>query len=259
MHLLRQAGVPVPRSISVYKTSDLNHVESRLNFPVVLKVSTGTFGNKIVLGVTTLAQLKVEYMKLCPSSCEAFLVEEMAVGEHYRVLAIDGIVVDVVHRRPNWISCEHTDFTFGDCVSRNNHLRSQIGLSSIPVDWEFLRHSKKLYPDTRLAWRHLRKIRLSDDMRRFQGNYLEHVPSSRWHPSLHILARRIFSIGVPTQRMIGFDVIASNISSDIRNFPPPILVHDINSNPDTTISFVAANQPHCPFYVTERILDAMCM
>ena len=107
------AGIPVPRFVvlaagknaSVAARIDIVR-RGALQFPVVFKSSVGSHGTNVVLDIHDIAQLTAVVGRSARESV-AYVVEEQAPAdaEHYRVLAIDGVVVDVVRRIPARVVC----------------------------------------------------------------------------------------------------------------------------------------------------------
>jgi cyanophycin synthetase len=97
--LLREAGLPTPEHIVV----GAHDIEEAARFleqaasPCVVKPARGSGGEGVVGGVGTVAQLRRAIRRVVAISSDV-LIERQVLGDHYRLLVLDGEVVDAVRR-----------------------------------------------------------------------------------------------------------------------------------------------------------------
>lgn len=99
--LLQQAGVPVPERLEV-ATGDLDAAASfleRIGGVCVVKPARGGGGAGVTGGVTTVLELRRALRRAARFHRRA-LVERQVAGDAYRILVLDGNVLDVL-RRPH--------------------------------------------------------------------------------------------------------------------------------------------------------------
>lgn len=100
--LLSEAGVPLPRGIEM----DESDVQSGLEFlsdiagPCVVKPARGTSGGSgVTCGVVTPDDFQRARLRASRWD-DRMLLEQMVVGDEYRLLFLEGALLDVLRRRP---------------------------------------------------------------------------------------------------------------------------------------------------------------
>jgi D-alanine-D-alanine ligase-like ATP-grasp enzyme len=127
--LLAQRGIPVPPHIAI-EASELN-VEAAvilrsLPLPLVVKPAAGTgAGSGVSTSITTLKQLR-HAAAWASAFGPRVLVESLIEGDCYRVLLMDGEVVDTVLRRPPRLVGDGVS-TVQQLIVRENKLRLDAG------------------------------------------------------------------------------------------------------------------------------------
>ena len=97
--LLREAGLPVPDHV----LTGARDIEAALRFleqcpgPCVVKPARGGGGEGVVGAVLTPIQLR-RAIRRASTNCPDVLVEREIAGDHYRLLVLDGQLLDVVRR-----------------------------------------------------------------------------------------------------------------------------------------------------------------
>lgn len=98
--LLEDAGVPVPRRVVVPSRGGLAVAQRLLrevDAPCVVKPARGAGGEGVTGGVTTVVQLRRALRQAARFHGQA-LVERQVAGDSYRILLLDGVVLDVLRR-----------------------------------------------------------------------------------------------------------------------------------------------------------------
>lgn len=97
--MLRSAGIPTPRGGVAADLADAVELLEDLGGPVAVKPRYGNQGKGITLGVNQPAELAAAFARASAFSPQV-VVEEQLVGEDYRVLVVDGVMVAASHRTP---------------------------------------------------------------------------------------------------------------------------------------------------------------
>jgi cyanophycin synthetase len=97
LRLLAEAGVPVPEHAVVRTGEEPASILARVGAPCVVKPLAGSGGEGVTGAVVTPAQLRRALVYAGRSGPEA-LVEREVEGDSYRVLVLDGAVLDVLRR-----------------------------------------------------------------------------------------------------------------------------------------------------------------
>jgi cyanophycin synthetase len=145
--LLAEQGLPVPRHC-VCRADDLRSAWAFVAEPgrrCVVKPARSTGGGLgITTGVTTRLQL-IAAMGRAGAYCADVVVEEQVAGGNYRLLYLDGELLDAVERRPPAVPGDGAS-TIRQLVEAENADRAAAGLAAsqgpVRVDTE-LRHTLK--------------------------------------------------------------------------------------------------------------------
>jgi cyanophycin synthetase len=97
--LLRQVSIPVPRGEVVRTEEDAVEALDHIGVPVVVKPLDGRQGLGVSLNISTPEQMKQAFA-VAREFSEKVLVEELFVGNNYRVLVIGGQMVAASERTP---------------------------------------------------------------------------------------------------------------------------------------------------------------
>jgi cyanophycin synthetase len=97
--LLRQVSIPVPRGKVVRTEEDAVDALDHIGVPVVVKPLDGRQGMGVSLNISTPEQMKQAFA-VSREYSEKVLIEELFVGENYRVLVVGGRMVAASERTP---------------------------------------------------------------------------------------------------------------------------------------------------------------
>ena len=98
-HLLEQAEVEVPRGDIIRRERSLESTCDYVGFPLVIKPVGGNHGRGITVGVENYADALVAFHAAKEIS-SAVIIEKMIVGEDYRLLVINHVLVAASKRTP---------------------------------------------------------------------------------------------------------------------------------------------------------------
>ncbi len=139
--LLQNAGLDVPPHVVVSS----RNVEQAAMFlehesPCIVKPARGSGGLGVIGCVRTVEQLR-EAMRRAGQSCERVIVERQLLGDHFRVLVLDGRVLDVVRRtKPHIVGDGRS--TVEELIFREYERRLEVegpsGLKPFAVDLDTL-------------------------------------------------------------------------------------------------------------------------
>jgi len=128
--LLAEADMPVPKFIAIHGP-DLNAAKNFLQSttpPIVVKPAYGTgAGAGVTTNITSVAQLAraVAWSNVfCPQS----IVEEQIAGENYRLLYLDGKLIDCIVRRAPSLTGDGIS-SIRALIGRENALRVKAGMT----------------------------------------------------------------------------------------------------------------------------------
>lgn len=115
--LLKRYFLPTPEGVTVSHVSQLKHAAEKLRAPYVVKPFDGNQGKGVVLNLTCPLELEAAFHHAQKYS-STVLIEEMCVGEDYRVLVVGGKFLAAALRKPPSVT--------GDGVSTVQHLIENI-------------------------------------------------------------------------------------------------------------------------------------
>lgn len=132
--LLVQAGIPVPRHI-VLATGAVGRLDETLRalpLPLVIKPAADTGGGDgVSTNITTLKQLRHAVAWACAYG-RRILIETQIEGDCYRVLLLDGEVLDAVRRRRSRVVGDGRS-TIRRLIAAENDLRLSLGTERAQV------------------------------------------------------------------------------------------------------------------------------
>lgn len=144
-----KAEVPTPKWIKFKKDSDIEDLikeSESLNYPLVLKPTTGSLGKEVVTNIKDAKELRKEISKALQSEkYNDFLIEEHFTGEEYRVYVVDNTVVAATKRVPANVVGDGTS-TIVALIEEKNKLRSEnpyLSNKPISVDDEVVKNLKR--------------------------------------------------------------------------------------------------------------------
>lgn len=98
-YLLEQAEVEVPRGEIIRRESSLEETCRYVGFPLVIKPVGGNHGRGITVNITNLEDARVAFHAAKEVS-SAVIVEKFIVGDDYRLLVINNVLVAAAKRTP---------------------------------------------------------------------------------------------------------------------------------------------------------------
>jgi D-alanine-D-alanine ligase-like ATP-grasp enzyme len=139
---LLRAGVPVPEHLA-FESGDLEPAKAFLTrgpVPCVVKPAAGRGGDGVTGGVRTTAELRRAALS-ASRFASRLLVERQVTGDVFRLLVLDGEVVDVLRRRPPRIEGDG-ESTVEELIFAEYHRRlgtnGSAGLKPFAVDLDCL-------------------------------------------------------------------------------------------------------------------------
>ncbi|MBG8555357.1 cyanophycin synthetase [Hymenobacter guriensis] len=135
--LLRNAGVPVPNGTTVYSEAGLRDAIDDLGFPIVTKPLDGNHGKGATINITNWKDA-VAGLKAAQVYSRAVIVEQLIVGDDYRLLVVNGKLVAAAKRTPAAVKGDGTSTVQQLIEEVNKDPRRGVGhekvLTSIKAD-----------------------------------------------------------------------------------------------------------------------------
>lgn len=136
--LLRGHGLPIPRQLT-FRLGQLEAAQAFMDGvggPCVVKPANGATGSGVTTGVRTRAQL-VRAIVRAAGSGQELVIEPQSDGLVYRLLFLDGVLLDVLERQPPRVTGDGRS-TIGQLIDAENAHRiaggGAAGLSLLKVD-----------------------------------------------------------------------------------------------------------------------------
>lgn len=229
--LLAADGVPVPRHIVVDRSgyAAASAFQRAARGPVVVKPAYGTGAGA---GVTTSigsARRLFDAMAWSLVFCPEIVVEEQIAGANYRLLYLDGELVDCIERKPPKVTGDGKA-SIRQLVRRENELRVHSGLSMaqtlLPIDMD-MRNSLAIQGRTLgtvPAEAEVVFVKTVINSNRAEEN--ESVSVQPNESTVSMGRRAVNRLGV---RLAGVDIITPDIGTDIVSAGGAMV--DVNTTP----------------------------
>lgn len=224
---------PLPRSITISSDQDPEALlaKKKLNYPLVVKPLDGAHGEGVIVGISDLKSLKTALKQaFAYQNNDKAIVQELLVGDDYRVLVVGYKVISVSKRIPAFVVGDGTHTITQLVAKENKHplrgIDHEKPLSKIVINDETLRV--------------LKQHKLKSDSVPAQGQvvYLKRTANlstggvavdftDEIHPSTKELAEKIaesLRLGV-----VAIDFISSDITKELRKTKGGLI--EINDTP----------------------------
>ncbi|PIW36698.1 MAG: hypothetical protein COW24_04000 [Candidatus Kerfeldbacteria bacterium CG15_BIG_FIL_POST_REV_8_21_14_020_45_12] len=230
--ILRDAGIPVPRSVRIQKKSFAkgDWSVSGLRAPLVVKPTYGTLkGLGVVTNISGQRDL-MRYLKKGFQTYSSILVEEFHQDlNDYRVLVLDNKVIGVLHRIPAYVVGDGVS-NIGALIREKNEKRKQvheIKLGPISIDAELKNKLKSQRLNMRSIPSADRRVMLKNVCNFGAGGEVHDVTDKISKANVE-LALRICK--VMNLRLAGLDFLCTDISKSVRHTDGVVL--ELNQHPD---------------------------
>jgi len=232
--ILQLNNIPVPKFIYILKRKNisdklLKHIyeteisNSQLKYPLVIKPVDGSQGNGVITNIKNKNSLDKEFDKLS-KKYNKIIIEEMVSGEDYRVLCVNGKVIDVIIRDSIYVVGNGKD-TINELIHKRNTKNLKIKHKpTININWDLI--EEQGYKDQDII-PNGKKITISNTRNYHNGSILERVHLKSIHPdNINIIEKACKIIDL---KIAGVDFISSDISKSYKEGNGHII--EINSNP----------------------------
>lgn len=228
---LSKMGVPIPRYIHLkdLNISDAKSFMGEINGPLVVKPASGTAGGDgVVTNITSVLGL-YQALSWSRAFCKETIIEEQVRGDNYRLLFLDGELLDCIIRRPPTVTGDGIS-SIRNLIRKENKMRIKLGpqmaqdLIYMDLDAKSTLaaqgYSLKTKPDKG------RIIKVKDVINCNRGEENER-PTEGIAESLISLGRKISeTIGV---RLVGVDIITEDLTADLKESGGRVI--EINTPP----------------------------
>jgi cyanophycin synthetase len=252
--ILARASLPVPEHVEL-RASDLAAAGRFLDGggPCAVKPARGTGASSgVTTGIRTRAELARAWLRAGRLSSWN-LVERHVAGEVYRVLVLDGEVLDVVRRRPPLLVGDGRS-TIEQLVRRENlarvEARGALGLSPLRLDLDLILTLERqgLGLGSVPAAETTVEVKGTTQQNRSQDNVTVALPPPRL---VGEVARAAGAVGL---RLAGVDVIATTLAGSLAECGGVVL--EVNADPGLHHHYRVA-EPASATPVAELILDRL--
>lgn len=256
--LMRELGYSVPRHHHA-RVADLGTCEAFLEgctTPVVVKPASGTGGGRgVTTGIVNRRDLR-KALKLAASFDTDLIVEEQLEGHSFRLLYINGHLVDAVRRDPPVITGDGLQ-TIRQLVAQENARRLKaspyVALSPLKFDRDC--HNKLraqgASPRTRLAAGEVFQLKGAVNENCSLGNH--NVIDEIHADTVSSAARLVNKLGI---KLAGIDIICRDISEPLG--PDNGLITEVNTTPGLHHHYLVAEHSTVrpvAEYVLEQIFN----
>ena len=236
--LLSDMGVPTPKSISL-KGSDPTSARSfmsEVGGPVVVKPSSGTGGGDGVTTNITSTKRLLDAIAWSRAFSSEYVLEEQIKGDNYRLLFLDGALLDCIIRRPPSITGDGVS-SIRRLILRENEMRltSEIQLAqsliTMDLDMNNTLAAEGMSLRTIPEKGEVVKVKEVINCNRAEEN---ESPAEHPAPSIIAMGRKISeTFGV---RLVGIDIITDDLTKDLAetggivieiNTPPGHFYHQL--------------------------------
>lgn len=224
--------IPVSPFILLHKNTSMLDIELKrhpLKYPLVIKPVDGTHGNDVLVGIQTRTELE-QQLKTLFTKTDAVIIEEQLEGNDYRILVVNGDVVDVVCR--DFISIVGDGKTrIDDLIKRRNEKQLENkDHTTHNIDWELIaRESGGLDGDGILAAG--KEIMISNVRNYHNGANIKRIDIASIHPdNIAMLCKVNKAIGLVVS---GVDFMTPDITKSYRENGGTII--EVNANPGLDI------------------------
>ena len=197
--------------------------------PIVVKpASGGAGGNGVTTGITSRSQLLRAAWLACRFDSD-LLAETQIEGHSYRLLYLDGVLIDAIRRDPPRLTGDGRA-SIRSLVAAENHRRLNVrpftALSPLRLDRDAINYlaSQNLSPSSRLADGETIVVKRAVNQNSASEN---HVVTGQVHPATAAACGHLVSnLGV---RFAGLDIIARDIAAPLS--PENGMIGEINTTP----------------------------
>ena len=214
--ILARHGIPVPRSVLVPRGTGMRDLEllvADLRRPLVVKPVSGFGGKRISVDLSSLRALK-DAVRVARGRRSNLIVEEHVSGEDFRIVIMDGEVLDVVQRHPAFVVGDG-ELGIRALIEQKNERRREAGIEQeIVVDSALESHLRERGLRLRSRPKRGERVLLHKVCNVALGGENEKVPVSEVHPDNLELFKRCLE---PFQlRLVGLDFITPDIRKSHR-------------------------------------------
>lgn len=142
-HILRDAGLPVPRQLDAYRESSAIRAARKIGFPVVIKPYNANHGRGVSIGLSSDEEVKIAFAKAREHS-RCVLVESYIRGFDHRMLVINGELVAVAKRVPGHVIGDGVHSISGLIDITNQDPRRGVGHEKVLTRLELDHQAERL-------------------------------------------------------------------------------------------------------------------
>lgn len=132
-HILNELGIPVPPGAIASSVSEAREIANQIGFPVITKPVDGNHAKGVTLDIQDHTLLETGFHRASQiGKSGTVIVERFVLGDHFRILIIDGQLVNVLERLPAQITGDGVT-TNQQLIDNENHFRSTLESRARPL------------------------------------------------------------------------------------------------------------------------------
>ena len=252
--LLKENGIPTPRSVSLARLSELN-LKTLPPFPLVVKPSQGQKGHDVYVGIKDEETLS-DVLQTLSKTADGVIIQEYIRGDDLRFFVLNGKVIGASRRHPPEVTGNGKSSIKELIHAHNQKLLEKRKVSRLARPKLYAKEGRRMqnrilnWP--RVAW-HLKNQGLSlksvlpkgktiklYPIANFQaGGTVQTLPLTKIHPSIIKLAEK--AARATGLIVCGIDMIVADIHHSELTRPGPVsgknaVVLEVNSDPSLRIN-----------------------
>ena len=237
--VLQLNGLPLPpyvyisnaraRSFSAHELFPLFQAQ-HISFPVVVKPVTGFGGRGVLLNIQSMGHC-VRALRQTAQNGEGVIVQQQVQGHHYRILVVNGRVIDILEDVPPRVVGDGTTPVDQLIRAFNRRRKAQGKYTTDVVHWDYIREQLGV-PSTattliQVVPRRGQTVHITQLKNGYNGVDRLSVP-------LTAVPARVKDLSVRVAQVLGMNLIGIDyMCADIRRDVPGYII-EVNSVPDYT-------------------------
>ena len=210
--LLKENGIPTPRSVSLARLSEFN-LDALPPFPLVVKPSQGQKGHDVYVGIKDEETLS-DILRTLSKTADSVIIQEYIRGDDLRFFVLNGKVIGTSRRHPPEVTGNGKSSIIELILTHNQQLledRERIGrrMQNRILNWPRVAwHLKNQGPTLNTILPKGKTIKLYPIANFQAGGTVQTLPLTKIHPSIIKLAEKAARATGLT--VCGIDMIVAN-------------------------------------------------
>lgn len=257
--VLQLNGLPLPPYVYISNTRARRMTAHELfplfqaqhiSFPVVVKPVTGFGGRGVLLNIQSMGDC-VRALRQTAQNGEGVIVQQQVQGHHYRILVVNGRVIDILEDVPPLVVGDGTTPVDQLVLAFNRRRKAQGKYTTNVIHWDYIREQLGVTgtakTPTQAVPRRGQTVYITQLKNGYNGIDRMSVPLSKVPSQVTDMSVRVAK--VLGMNLIGIDYMCEDIHRDV-----PGYIIEVNSVPDYT-AHAKQEGPKRP--VSQRFVHAL--